>query len=189
MKLLNLLFEIKIPDYITIDGVKKSTKNSNGDYIGNTIEAIQNFYKWFGKSKMIDNTGRPLVVYHGTGSSFKSFKSSTFGKMGAGSYFTSIKSDALKYSERYGGSSVMAVYLKCEKLAEIENPYKKDTISTDYDSIIAARGEKGGEEIMVKNPNQIKAVDNNGNFDETTEDIYELNIKGILCKDTKNLQT
>ena len=172
MKLRNILNEIKnIPEFVDIDGTERHTKNSNGDLIGDTIDKIQNFYKWFGNSKMVDSSGRPLVVYHGTGTSFKSFKPSDFGKMGAGSYFTSIKSDALKYSERYGGGIVMAVYLKCEKLVEIENPFKTNTISAGYDSIIAAKGVRGGEEIMVKKPNQIKAVDNNGEFSDS-DDIY-----------------
>tara|TARA_R110000868_G_scaffold320909_9_gene581945 strand:+ start:139 stop:672 length:534 start_codon:yes stop_codon:yes gene_type:complete len=174
MKLKKLLLEILIPDYIEINGVKKHTKNSVGNYIADSLDKIENFYKWFGSSKMVDNTGKPLVVYHGTGGVFKSFNLSTFGtKMGAGVYFTSFKSDAEKYSERYGGGTVMAVYLKCEKLAEIENPFKTKDISMAYDSIIAARGEKGGEEIMVKSANQIKAVDNSGNFDDT-ENIYEI---------------
>ncbi len=169
MKLREILFEMQnISDTISINGVERHSKNSNGDLIANAVDKIENFYRWFGDSKMIDSIGRPLVVYHGTRESFDSFKPSPFGKMGAGSYFTSIKSDAVKYSERYGGGIVIAVYLKCEKLAEIENPFKKNSISSAYDSIIAARGVKGGEEIMVKSPNQIKAVDNNGNFDNSS---------------------
>lgn len=173
MSLMDMLFETQIiPDMIIVDGVKRHTKNSNGELIGDTELKIRNFYRWFGESKMVDSSGKPLVVYHGTSAIFNTFKLSTFGtKMGDGIYFTSFKSDAIKYSKRVGGGRVIAVYLKCEKLAEIENPFKKSSISTSYDSIIAARGEPGGEEILVKSPNQIKAVDNNGKFGNS-DDIY-----------------
>ena len=92
----------------------------------------------------------------------------TKAKINPGDWVAIRRQYAVKYSERYGGGIVIAVYLKCEKLAEIENPFKKNSISSAYDSIIAARGVKGGEEIMVKSPNQIKAVDNNGNFDNSS---------------------
>lgn len=32
------------------------------------------FWKWFGKSKVVDATGEPLVVYHGTYKKFKTFE-------------------------------------------------------------------------------------------------------------------
>lgn len=33
----------------------------------------RNFRNWFGDSKMVDEEGKPLVVYHGTGRNFESF--------------------------------------------------------------------------------------------------------------------
>ncbi len=173
MKLKQILLEInQLPDNIIINGVKRSTKNSNGDYISTNIEHIENFYKWFGKSKLVDSMNRPLVVYHGTGDTkFNTFKVSTFGvKMGAGIYFTSIKKDAIQYATRYGGGTILELYLKCEDLAVISNPFTKHELPNSYDSIRAFSGQSG-EEILVKNPNQIKAVDNNGNFNDS-DDIY-----------------
>lgn len=55
-----------MPDKITIDGVEKHTRNSNGDYIAADEQGIRNFYEWFGASKVVDADGRPLVVYHGS---------------------------------------------------------------------------------------------------------------------------
>jgi hypothetical protein len=69
------IFESKIPETIVIDGVSKSTKNSNNQFIGNTKNEIINFYKWFGDSKVVDENDRPLVVYHGTNIKFNTFKS------------------------------------------------------------------------------------------------------------------
>lgn len=55
-----------LPETIEIDGEEKSTRNSEGGLIADTEEGIRNFYKWFGDSKVVDNDGRPLVMYHGT---------------------------------------------------------------------------------------------------------------------------
>lgn len=51
---------------ITIDGKERTVYNSNGDRIAKSKEALENFYRWFGDSKVVDEQGRPLVVYHGT---------------------------------------------------------------------------------------------------------------------------
>ncbi len=176
MKLKKILNEIiikNIKDTIIINGIEKTTKNSNNQFIHNTIQGIKNFYNWFGNSKFVDSDGRPLVIYHGTASDFNKFNKSTFGtKMGDGIYFTSIKSDAIKYSDRYGGNGkVMEVYLKGEDIAIISNPFAKKELPSRYDSIWAFKG-RSGEEIMVKESEQIKAVSNNGQFSHN-DDIYK----------------
>jgi hypothetical protein len=183
MKLRRILNEIlsnddNIPDEININGKNRPTKNSNGDYISKSINGIKNFYSWFGESKLVDNQNRPLVVYHGTGADtkFNKFNKSTFGtKMGSGVYFTSIESDARKYAARYGGGKVIEVYLKCEKLAVISNPFAKNELPSSYDSIRAFPNQSG-EEIMVKEPEQIKAVDNNGDFSNDDNMFEYINI-------------
>ena len=38
-----------------------------------------NFYKWFGNSKIVDDNGKPLIVYHGSPSVFNKFE--TFKKV------------------------------------------------------------------------------------------------------------
>ena len=50
---------------IKINGVDRPTTNSEGKAIHPTQEGISNFWKWFGDSKVVDDQGRPLVVYHG----------------------------------------------------------------------------------------------------------------------------
>lgn len=58
------------PEYtgetIEVNGVERTVYNSNGDRIAKSAEALRNFYKWFGDSKVVDEQGRPLVVYHGS---------------------------------------------------------------------------------------------------------------------------
>ena len=58
---------------ITINGQERTVYNSNGDRIAKSKEALENFYKWFGDSKVVDEQGRPLVVYHGTNAEFDTF--------------------------------------------------------------------------------------------------------------------
>lgn len=60
------LLEEAIPDFITINGIARPTTNSQGLFISTTIKGIRNFYTWFGKSVVMDDYDRPLVMYHGT---------------------------------------------------------------------------------------------------------------------------
>lgn len=158
----------KLGDHIDIDGVKYSTKNSNGDFISNDINSIITFYKWFKDSKTIDSKKRPIVYYHVSNNKFNIFKPSKFGKMGSGIYFTSIYSD-IKQHDKYEGSVIYSCYLKIENPLEIENPFSKR--NDNNDGIIAFKG-KPGEEIKVYNPNQIKSVENDGSWDDNDENIF-----------------
>lgn len=59
-----------VQETVKVDGVLRSTTNSNGDIIHSTKEGIINFWKWFGDSVVVDVQGRPRVVYHGTNTKF-----------------------------------------------------------------------------------------------------------------------
>gem|GEM_PF-4060734 len=65
-----------IPEKIDVDGTQRHTMNSEGRPIANSEEELRNFWRWFGDSKAVDSEGRPLVVYHGTGSDFFEFDNS-----------------------------------------------------------------------------------------------------------------
>ena len=56
----------KLPEKINIDGIERWTVNSKGLPIAQNEESIRNFWNWFGDSKVVDENGKPLVVYHGT---------------------------------------------------------------------------------------------------------------------------
>ena len=75
------------------------------------------FKEWFGDSKVVDKSGEPLVMYHGTRHKFDTFEWSHFGQTddgfyGRGFYFDPDPEEAKDY-----GPLVMAVYLK------VENPF------------------------------------------------------------------
>lgn len=65
------------------------------------------FKTWFGSSKVVDEQGKPIVVYHGTGQSFDSFK--------PGSFFTASPDLASGYGEG-SGQNIVPAYLS------IKNP-------------------------------------------------------------------
>ena len=75
------------------------------------------FKKWFGKSKVVDENGEPLVVYHGTKADFTEFDSSfqstesRLSQQGPGFYFTDKKSESKSYGKP------MEVYLS------LDNPF------------------------------------------------------------------
>ena len=67
----------------------------------------RNFRNWFGDSKVVDEEGRPLVVYHGTGADIKEFKKpdgkNTSHLLDLGYHFGSAE-DANTYAEAAGRS-------------------------------------------------------------------------------------
>jgi hypothetical protein len=92
------------------------------------------FKNWFGDSKVADAEGKPLVVYHGTGSSFTEFDTGKIGRAhdegyhGAGFYFSQDPEYAGAYTPSIrSGGNIMPVYLA------LRNPYVKPSIATHGD--------------------------------------------------------
>lgn len=85
------------PEYtgetIEIDGKERTVYNSNGERIAKSEPALRNFWNWFGDSKVVDDKGRPLVVYHSTGADFNTFDitKAQIANYGRGFYFTAKK--------------------------------------------------------------------------------------------------
>jgi len=90
-------------DTITVDGVERPTKNSNGTPIARDQASLRNFWRWFGDSKVVDAQGRPLVVYHGGKAGVEAFDPAKAGTIqtsdwGRGIYFTPAKWQAQGYA-------------------------------------------------------------------------------------------
>ena len=118
--------------------------NSNGKPIANDQTHLQNFWNWFNGSKVIDQHGRPIVVYHGTGQDISSFKQKDLNIKPSGHFLdigihfatnTALPSDYATYS-RYpehpttkgmssgmqgGNPTVYPVYLKIKNMIDISN--------------------------------------------------------------------
>lgn len=141
------------------------------------------FKKWFGDSKVVDESGKPLVVYHSSNNLFKIFDNNKI-KNGKGFWFSSDKD----YSKEHG-NNLYPVYLKVEKLFDIDkqddnigkytdnpedlinNKQVQEKLQKDgYDGIVFDKNE--GRTYIVFNPEQIKSVNNQGTFDESNPNIY-----------------
>jgi hypothetical protein len=87
------------------------------------------FRSWFGRSKVVDAQGKPLVVYHGTGADITIFRASRQGWYGKGMYFTDDATLAEEYSLNADeGQNIMPVYLRMERPYIYREPayYERD---------------------------------------------------------------
>lgn len=154
------------------------------------------FRNWFGESKVVDEQGKPMVVYHGTDSDFQQFK--TRGYSGKN---TDVNATSKEYAQtsrlghwfsssdpsKVGGyTSVIPSYLN------IKNPYKiglsglrrgisfhgsasklkASIIKSGYDGLEIDDPEFGGKSYVAFDPHQIKsAIGNRGTFDPSDANI------------------
>jgi 8-oxo-dGTP pyrophosphatase MutT (NUDIX family)/ribosomal protein S18 acetylase RimI-like enzyme len=162
------------------------------------------FKAWFGDwendpknaSKVVDENGEPLVVYHGTNNDFTIFKleKPTTAAYGQGFYFTNDKKFASNYARGQNGK-ILSLFLKIKNVFEIyedELPsgYEKYSemlnnkgLSRDFTNKLVSNGYNGvyaknrynEDELVVFNSNQIKLADgSNITFDMNNPDIrYE----------------
>jgi len=137
----------------------------------------ENFRNWFKNSKVVDEDGRPLIVYHGTEEDFDAFdpSRSRINMDIQGMFFSPWEIEAGGY-----GSKVGAYYLSIQNPAPEELAYKtlnkykgqneagrkarEDLIRQGYDGV------QTYDEYIAFYPGQIKsATDNNGNYDENDD--------------------
>ena len=150
----------------------------------------QQFKRWFGDwendpsnaSKVVDEDGRPLVVYHGTDADFEAFDH-TKGRSGMdiqGMFFSPWEIDAKGYGKNLG-----KFYLNLRNPANEDTAYKalrkfqgqnyagkkarEYLIEQGYDgAIMGVDGQP--EEFIAFYPNQIKSADENiGTFDNSKD--------------------
>ena len=174
-------------------GVERTVYNSNGDRIAKSEPALRNFWNWFGDSKVVDEDGRPLVVYHGTGTKFDTFRLISYyegmtddPKMIRPYAFFSSSKDV---SKRFG-KEVYPVYLKIENPSEFnESGANWNAISQiqwfentprDKDGIVVKNIKEGNTgsldtatDFIVFENTQIKSIYNRGTFSADTGNIYK----------------
>lgn len=175
------------------EGTKEWMKAPNGEPTNLTEEQwldvrTLNFKAWFGDwennpdeaSKVVDENGEPLVVYHGSESNFDEFDTA---KARAnmdiqGMFFSPIQEEANDY-----GENVRAFFLNIKNPADYDTGYnalknhkgenlagekaRNDLMENGYDGV-----NNDGEEYIAFNPNQIKsATENTGAFSPDTNNI------------------
>ena len=156
----------------------------------------ENFRNWFGNSKVVDENGHPLVLYHGTSKQFDEFKYQPPVFPGAatwqqGFFFSQNRETAefytnLDFTEDAGKPSIKEVYL------QIENPYifdfegDKNRKGIRYSEIIDKAKAEGHDGVILKNtydggpmdniyvvfePTQIKSIYNGGDWNPNDPNI------------------
>jgi hypothetical protein len=156
------------------------------------------FKDWFGDwendpenaSKVIDDNGEPLVVYHGTNNEFNIFNKRGKGNRVLGYFFTSDK----EFSENYGTTKLYFLNIRdlkkynAEKFdslntrqnaeSEFWDLIKKNLLNDLYDGILIDRNYFFADinikrkDYVAFEPNQIKLADGtNTTFNDSNPDI------------------
>ena len=155
------------------------------------------FDRFFEGSKVVDEEGNPLVVYHGTGSDIKAFDKSgprvKSGKLGKGIYMTPSKQFANLFAQirsKEGAPNVIPLY------ASIKNPFiiqgeknlpvgeisRDSLIKLGYDGIFLKDEDGKIKEAVAFDPSQLKSIFNRGTFNPKDPDILSMNQtqKGLI---------
>ena len=162
-----------------------------------------NFRKWFGKSKVVDEKGEPLVVYHGTGAeSIEIFdmkkKASDYGDTELGFFFSADKETASEF-----GENKIPVYLSitnpkrfsASEYFEMANDspdwwvkdfkrLRKSLVKEGYDGIYIPKdtsisknnpgwGQFNADTWIAFKSNKIKSLFNEGTFDPANPNILK----------------
>ncbi|MGD9825118.1 LPD38 domain-containing protein, partial [Desulfobacter sp.] len=177
------------------DGTQYSTSVDFTDSTSRNTDTPA-FRKWFGNSKVVDENGDPVVVYHGTNVNFNAFKPSektgTHGETDQieGIYFTDNKDGANWYAlvedddrflkrayvsikNPYHATDIKSLKngLGVETLGDVADKVK----SLGHDGLIIEKGfySNGGphRKIIAFDPTQIKSIYNAGTWDGSNPDI------------------
>lgn len=153
------------------------------------------FKRWFGDSKVVNEEGKPLVVYHATDADFTVFDREKLGQYTSENTDNEAAIESAKVGfwfsendlrEKTGNKKAMEVYLSIENPMEtdlytmldvLENmtadEYRAELEEEGYDGLIVTDQEfDNAKSYVVFKPNQIKsATDNVGTFDYFNPDI------------------
>ena len=136
------------------------------------------FKAWFAGSKVVDENGKPLVVYHGTAEDFSVFdKTKTQTPL---FWFTADKSSLqdgrTSVNAKGGSKKIMDVYLSIKNPAsseQYENFTIDQLIARGYDGIALLKKDGyASDTYIVFEPTQIKSVYNRGTWDGNNPNIY-----------------
>ena len=122
------------------------------------------FRTWFGESKVVDEQGKPLVVYHGTDRSFDTFslnfrtENQGNDQFGPGYYTTTSATGAGGYANGEG-ANILPLYISLQNPIDLDTPAFSKAIveklmraSPEFDDAIQNFGDIGfqGERKVVK---------------------------------------
>ena len=172
---------VQFPSISEKTGLIHSIFDAGGSVKQKSMEQTETrqFKRWFKDSKVVDEDGKPLIVYHGSDADFNAFDM-TKGRANMdiqGAFFSPWDDDAAGY-----GGNVKAFYLSiknpadegtaCKALNRFKGQNEAGVKAREYLESLGYDGvNNGGEEYIAFHPEQIKsATDNVGLFDPMNPD-------------------
>jgi len=184
----------------TYDAKKADIRYDRKPSEGKKAPITEAFKRWFGNSKVVDENGEPLVVYHGSlnkgVTEFDTARVTTRTPKGdvAGTYFTADQRAASGYTRPPGATiksprgDIVPAYLKIENPLNTTAAIKKyrkqgmsfgdakrkalEALTPENDGIIFNGDGANPSEYVVFKPSQIKsATENIGTYDAGNADI------------------
>jgi hypothetical protein len=125
------------------------------------------FKKWFKGSKVVDDNGKPLLLYHGTpsfeGYEFKPFENKNRAGNIDGYYFTSRVDDANDYAGLEEGAEVIPAYLSIKNpYVPGESPVTKAMRDQYFKEMVAANKHMSDERAKEYAQSKMYYLDKNG---------------------------
>jgi hypothetical protein len=153
------------------------------------------FHKWFSGSKVLDKSGNPRIVYHGSNKSRidvfdKKLQGQNYGSFTVGFHFAESQIDAKKYADEFGSGQVQTFYLRVLKplILDFDRQTRIDKAIPELKDIYPYCKKHGFDGVkyrhsgigaafnfawLVFEPDQIKSTENNGKWDPSSEDVFE----------------
>lgn len=158
-----------------------------------SAERAANFKAWFGESKVVDDAGAPMVVYHVTGRDFDTFRTegnaTTTGDRLDAAFFTRGADYAQEYAavkrEAGGAPSTVPAFLALRNPLEVDAPTSSFSDPRAEASIIKQAREAGHDGVIFRSPDgdafyaafdpkQVKsAIGNSGKFDPNSPSLTD----------------
>lgn len=183
----------QLPATLEIDGVARSTTNSDGQQIAPDEAGVRAFWAWFGDSKVVDDQGRPKVMYHGTLA--EQFDAFDMDRAVDGAHFFTDNTEHAAFFAGFGGGRsggrVMSFYVAINDPLAVTQEQLEDALPQEDadagvrpmdqmgDFVDRAR-QAGNDGVIAEDfadidqenyvalpltPEQIKSTDNVGTFD------------------------
>ena len=144
-----------------------SGKNGSSKFIDDKLAKFLNSVNKKDVSKITDEKGEPLVVFHGTGKAFDKFDDKMSG--GSGFHFTKNRNDAQRYASYGESPRIVRAFLS------VKNPAPLDAVKKAYDAASGGNPQRAahlylkklgydgfvrGDDIVVFDAKQIIPIDN-----------------------------
>ena len=133
------------------------------------IKSNDNFKRWFNNSKIVDDNGNPLLVYHGSNKNISAFNTK---KSAQGVFWFTSDKDKITSGNSGAASSdkIIPVYISANKVAGW-NEYEKLGLGqiedAGYDAI------KLDDDYIVFNPRKVKSINNKGEWNPNNKNIFK----------------